>query len=65
MSKSMIELGNGRYATENEALTALAIEANRRGISYGHLVADTSGFKREEIVRAYCAQERRKERKKR
>ena len=44
MSKSMIELESGGYATESEALTALAMEANRRQISYGHLVANTSGW---------------------
>lgn len=64
MSKSMIELESGGYATESEALTALAMEANRRQISYGHLVANTSGWEREEIVRAYCAQKRKKGRKK-
>ena len=64
MSKSMIELETGGYATEREALTALVIEANSRQISYGHLVANTSGWEREEIVRAYCAQKRRKARKK-
>ena len=36
---SMVELPGGGCATESEALTALAAEARRRGVSYGHLVA--------------------------
>lgn len=35
----MTELRNGVYATPTEELSALALEARRRGISYGHLVA--------------------------
>ena len=59
-----VELPGGVYATESEALTALAAEAKRRGISYGHLVANTTERERTEIIRDYCAEKRRKGRKK-
>lgn len=39
---SMVELPGGRCATESEAVNALAVEAGRRGVSYGNLVADTT-----------------------
>lgn len=39
---SMVELPGGGYATDSEALNALAAEARRRGVSYGHLVAETT-----------------------
>lgn len=46
-----------------EALTALALEARRRGITYGQLAGLTSGYERQEIVRAYrMANGRRKRR---
>ncbi|MCI8471456.1 MAG: hypothetical protein HFJ35_08470 [Clostridia bacterium] len=61
---NMVELPGGGYATESEALTALAAEAKRRGISYGHLVANTTERERTEIIRDYCAEKRRKGRKK-
>ena len=64
MSKSMVELPGGGCATESEALTALAAEAKRRGVSYGHLVADTTERERAEIIRDYCAKKRRSGRKK-
>ena len=63
MSKSKIELESGGYATEYEALSALALEARKRNISYGYLAANTSAYEREEIVRAYCAEKRKKARK--
>ena len=63
MSKNMIELKGGGYATEYEALSALAAEARKRDISYGYLVANTNGCEREEIIRAYCAEKRKKVRK--
>ena len=44
--------------------TPLAAEAKRRGISYGHLVAETTEWERAEIIRDYCAEKRRKGRKK-
>ena len=59
-----VELPGGGCATESEALTALAAEAKRRGVSYGHLVADTTERERAEIIRDYCAKKRRSGRKK-
>ena len=61
---SMVELPGGGCATESEALNALAAEAKRRGVSYGHLVASTTERERTEIIRDYCASKRRKARKK-
>lgn len=61
---SMVELPGGGCVTESEALTALAAEAKRRGVSYGHLVADTTERERAEIIRDYCAKKRRSGRKK-
>lgn len=58
-----VELPGGVCATENEALNALVAEARRRGISYGHLVAETTEWERAEIIRDYCAEKRRKERR--
>ena len=46
------------------ALEALAAEAKRRGVRYGHLVADTTERERAEIIRDYCAKKRRSGRKK-
>ena len=64
MGRTMIELPGGGYATEREALTALAAEAKRRGTSYGLLVDNTTGQEQAEIIRDYCAEKRRKGRKK-
>lgn len=64
MSKSMVELPGGGYATESEALSALAREAGQRKISYGALVASTTERERVEIIRDYCAEKWRKGRKK-
>ena len=64
MSKSMVELPGGGCATESEALTALAAEAKRRGVSYGKLVADTTEWEQAEIIRDYCAEKRKRGRKK-
>lgn len=61
---SMIELPDGGCATESEALSALAREARRRGTSYGLLVANTTRRERDEIIRDYCVEKRRKGRKK-
>ncbi|NBI10805.1 hypothetical protein D1641_12390 [Colidextribacter sp. OB.20] len=61
---SMVELPGGGCATDSEALNALAAEARRRGVSYGHLVASTTEWERAEIIRDYCAGRRRKARKK-
>lgn len=60
---SMVELPGGGCATESEALTALAVEARRRGVSYGHLVADTTEWERDQIIRDYCAEKRKKARR--
>ena len=59
-----VELPGGVCATDSEALNALAAEAKKRGVSYGHLVASTTAWERAEIIRDYCAGRRRKARKK-
>jgi len=41
-----------RYQRGDE-LTALAIEARRRGITYGKLVAETTPLEREKIIEKY------------
>lgn len=38
---------------ESVALTALAVEARRRGTTYGQLVANTTAQEQEEIIRQY------------
>jgi len=43
---------------EDYALTALAAEANRRGFTYGELVAKTSREERDEIIRKYIKRKR-------
>lgn len=50
----MTELRNGTCATPNEELTALALEARRRGLSYGQLVGNTTLWEQQEIIRDYC-----------
>jgi hypothetical protein len=55
-----VELPGGVYATEADALNALAVEARRRKISYGNLVASTTAAERSEIIRQYCAGRRRR-----
>lgn len=50
----MTELRNGVYATPTEELSALALEARRRGISYGRLVANTTPYEQQEIIQDYC-----------
>ena len=60
---SMVELPGGGCATESEALSALAREAKRRGVSYGHLVASTTERERAKIIRDYCADKGRKRKK--
>lgn len=44
-----------------EALGALAVEARRRGITYGQLMGLTSGYERQEIIRAYRMERGRKD----
>ena len=60
----MTELRNGVYATPTEELSALALEARRRGISYGHLVANTTPYEQQEIIRDYCEEKARNRRRK-
>lgn len=62
---SMIVLPDGGCATESEAISALALEAKRRGTSYGLLAANTTERERAEIIRDYCAEMRRKGRRNR
>lgn len=50
----MTELRNGTCATPNEELTALALEARRRSLSYGQLVGNTTLWEQQEIIRNYC-----------
>ena len=64
MSTNMIELPDGTCATESEALTALTLEARRRGISYGKLAANTTAADRVKIVRDYCKGKRQRKRRK-
>ena len=42
-----------KMSRERMALTALAMEAKRRGVSYGRLVKSITPGEREEIVRKY------------
>ena len=60
----MTELRNGVYATPTEELSALALEARRRGINYGHLVANTTPYEQQEIIRDYCEEKARNRRRK-
>ena len=60
----MTELRNGVYATPTEELSALALEARRRGISYGHLVANTTPHEQQEIIRDYCEEKAKNRRRK-
>ena len=50
----MTELQNGIYATPTDELTALALEARKRKISYGQLVSTTTSYEQQQIVRQYC-----------
>lgn len=60
MSRSMVALPGGGYATEPEALSALAQEAGRRKISYGQLMANTTEIERSTIIRAFCVEKRKR-----
>ncbi len=60
----MTELRNGVYATPADELSALALEARCRGISYGHLVANTTPYEQQEIIRDYCEEKARNRRRK-
>ena len=59
----MTYLSDGKYASPPDELTALVLEAHRRGVSYGQLVASTTEWERTEIIRDYCALKRRRGRK--
>lgn len=50
------------YETERYALTALAAEAKRRGVSYGALVAGTTEWEQDEIIQDYRVEKRKKQR---
>ena len=60
----MTELRNGTYATPGEELSALALEAQRRGIRHGRLVAGTTLREQQEIIRDYCEEKARNQRRK-
>lgn len=45
-------------ATPCEAATALALEARRRNLSYGQLVAATDWWEQNEIIAAYMKEKR-------
>lgn len=60
MSRNAVQLPCGGCATESEVLSALAHEANERGISYGQLVANTTEGERSAIIRAYCVEKRKR-----
>lgn len=59
----MTYLDNGKYAAPSDELTALVLEAHRRGVSYGQLVANTSQRVLDEIIRAYCGGKARKKKR--
>ena len=63
MEGTSTRLPGGGYATEAEALSALAREAKRRNTSYGMLVAGTTELERDTIIREYCAEKRRKKKR--
>lgn len=60
----MTDLRGGGWATASEELTALLLEARRQGLSYGQLVANTNHWDLREVIRAYCAEKKRKSRRK-
>ncbi len=65
MGRITTELPGGGYATGSEAISALVQEADRRGTSYGKLMAGTTKKERMEIVSAYCWESWKKEKKRR
>ena len=56
----MTEIQSGIYATPTDELTALALEARKRKISYGQLVNITTGYEQQQIVRQYCIERGKK-----
>ena len=56
----MTDLRGGGWATPSEELTALLLEARRQGL----LVASTNRWDLREVIRAYCAEKKRKSRRK-
>ena len=60
-----VELPGGVCATDGEALDALVVEARRREGSYGELVAGTTAWERDQIIRDYCAAKWKKARRQR
>ena len=60
----MTDRRTGVSPTPADELSALALEARRRGISYGHLVANTTPYEQQEIIRDYCEEKARNRRRK-
>ena len=60
MRVTRVELPGGVCATDGEALDALVVEARRRKVSYGELVAGTTAWERDQIIRHYWAVKRRR-----
>ena len=56
----MTEIQNGIYAAPTDELTALALEARKRKISYGQLVSTTTGYEQQQIIRQYCIEQRKR-----
>ena len=54
----MTDLRGGGWATASEELTALLLEARRRGLSYGQLVANTNRWDLREVIWACCAEKK-------
>ena len=59
----MTYLSDGKYASPPDELTALAVGFQHQGVSYGQLVANTSQWELDEIIRAYCGGKARKKKR--
>lgn len=55
---------NSVYAIPDEELSALALEARRCGISYGHLATNTTPYEQQEIIQDYCEEKAKNRRRK-
>lgn len=65
MGKAAISRSGRWFAPEpcrdsEASLTALALEARRRDLTYGQLVGLTTEYERCEIVQAYCRARKRR-----